>query len=74
MVLVICKVIVLIPSSTLKILPLLSIVCLWSVDNSVLFNPTEPSLNVLYKNTSGYAGYSDPSLFKGTLPNTLVTL
>ena len=52
-VLVICKVIVLIPSSVLKILPLLSIVCLWSVGSSVLFKPIDPSLNVEYKNTSG---------------------
>ena len=29
---------------------------------------------MLYKNISGYAVRSDPSLFKGTLPNTLVTL
>ena len=66
--------IVLIPSSGVKLIPLLLIVCLWSVDNSVLFNPTEPSLNVLYKNVSGYAVRSDPSLFSGTLPYTLVTL
>ena len=71
---VIWSVIVLIPSSDENIFPLLSMVCLWSVDNSVLFNPTEPSLNVLYKNTSGYAVRSDPSLFRGTLPYTLVIL
>ena len=60
---VIWSVIVFIPSFTPKLKPLLSIVCLWSVGNSVPFKPTDPSLNVEYKNTSGYAVNSDPSLF-----------
>ena len=72
--LVICSVIVFTPSLIPNTLPLLSIVCLWSVESSVLFRPIDPSLNVEYRNTSGYAVSSDPSLFRGTLPKTLVIL
>ena len=67
-------VIVFIPSLEDSIVPLLLVVCLWSVASSVPFKPTLPSLNVEYTNTSGYAVSSDPSLFKGTLPNVLVML
>ena len=61
-------VIVLIASLAVKLKPLLAIVCLWSVESSVLLVPIDPSVKVWYKNTSGYAVSSDPSLFRGTLP------